>query len=190
MRCRVKMIQKQNIVIVMDTNVLADIVERTSTSRVDRALVRWIQSILDEMNEMPRERRITFLVSPSILDDYKTRLFKRGCKPAARSLKMLFNKTHNFKITLSPSDQKIVLSFYKISTDNANVSVSDKYDRRFFGALQNAKNMRRWEDRAIIFASCDIRSLKQIRDSFTQSRSHERLHFPANFDELNDSIAC
>lgn len=184
------MLLKQSIVIVMDTNVLADIVERTNTSRVDYALMMWIQDILDGMNKMPREKRITFLVSPSILDDYKTGLSKRGRKPAAQSLKLILRKTHNLKIDLSPRNQRIVLSFHRISTDNVDMSVSDKYDRVFLGALQNAENARRWKDRAIIFASRDTRSRKQIRDSFTQSRSHKRLHFPADFDELNDSIAC
>ena len=89
---------------------------------------------------------------------------------------------------MSPRDQRIDLSFIRVPADTANVSVSDRYDRGFLGALQNAKNTRRWEDRAIIFASCDALSREQIRDSFIHD--HERIHFPTSFDELNNSIAC
>ncbi len=174
----------------MDTNVLADIVEHTNASRVDNALTKWFQSVLDGMGKMPREKQVTFLTSPSILDDYKTGLFRRGCKPAARTVKEVFSKRATSNIHMSPRAQRIDLSFMRISTDAENSSVSDRHDRRFFGALQNAKNVRRWEDRAIIFASCDTLSREQIRDKFAQKHNRKRLHFPTNFDELNDSIAC
>ena len=174
----------------MDTNVLADIVEHTNASRVDDALTKWFQSVLDGMDKMPRERQVTFLISTSILDDYKTGLFRRGCNPAAQTVKEIFRKRATSNIHMLPHSQRIDLSFIKIPTDTKDASVSDKHDRPFFGALQNAKNVRRWKDRAIIFASCDTLSREQIMDNFARNPSLNRLHFPANFDELNDSIAC
>lgn len=182
------MILRQSIILVMDTNVLADIVEYTRASRVDDALTQWFQSILDGMEEVPKERLVTFVVSTSILDDYKTGLFRRGCKQAARTVKTILSTKSTSNIHMSPRDQRIDLSFIRVPVDTADASVSDKYDRRFLGALQNAKNARRWEDRAIIFASCDALSRGQMRDSFTHD--HARIRFPTSFDELNDSIAC
>lgn len=184
------MIQLQSVLLVIDTNVLADIMERTETSRVDEALKRWIQNVLDGMERRPKERRITVLVSTAILGDYKAGLCGKGYREAAETIRSMTAKKQLSNVLMLPHDRRIKLSLSKIRPDAVGKSVSDKYDRPFLGALKKAKSISKWKDYAIIFASRDKRSREQIKDEIAKSAPYTQLDFPTNVNELAESIAC
>ncbi len=182
------MIQKKNIGLVIDSNILNEIVV-TDYGNIRTVLTSWIYSITEDMQDLVKGKIITFFVSPEIIKEYETSLSKKKHKNICKNLKYIMRKSGGI-IKHESNRNGIGISFkkYNISHSNRRKNIDDKDDEKFLILVEKILEKNNWRDRAIIFASKDRRSMPQIKKALVLQRG--RIKFAEDMKSLKEVIRC
>ncbi len=185
------MIQKKNIALVIDTNILGDIIATENSENVVIILKEWLLKIIANMEKQPKGKKITVFASINTLHDYRTGLIKAGYKNTGKTISLIFGKSLSQKTTISKS-QKIDLSLKKIKVDvtKPKKRVKDKNDENFLVLSEAITQIKNWKDREIIFASRDRQSTSTIKNIFLKSSHNSRLHVATDLKSFEKLIEC
>ena len=181
------MIRKQNIGLIIDTNILNDVIKSyASSDMLTLSLESWIKQIIFSMDRQPRGKIITVFASTDILRDYKTSLYKTRHKPIAKTILHVFDHAIS-QSRLVPDTENMRLSLRKVHTLQSGQKLHDKRDQKFLDILESVLANRKWSDRAIIFASRDKSAMDDIKFSL---KLHGNVYFADTKDGLDQLIAC
>lgn len=185
---RTELIKKQNVGLVIDTNILSDIIGPFDIDKIDQRLADWIHEIILQSNPHPRGKTVTLFINKQILNDYSTGLSRSTGKRISRQA--LFRKKNIRNRKLVSSDYKIYFSIAEVRPQEESSSrrrLRDKSDEKFLVLLDNILNAQRWRDFAIIMASRDMASFVEISDNVYHV---DRVHLADSKDTLSQIIEC
>ncbi len=182
------MIQKKNIWLIVDSNVLNEIVTEDS-GNIHNDLMIWIHNITSDMQNRVKGKTVTFFVSQETIKDYVTGLSRKGRKNTSKNLKYAIDKSGDM-VRRKSGRNGIGISIKKqnVSYSNRKKRVSDRDDEKFLALVEKILKMGDSRERAIIFASKDRRSMPQIEEALVQQQ--RRIEFADNMKSLKEIIRC
>lgn len=193
------MIQKNNIALVIDTNILGDIVKEITvdTSTIEQShdvktvLVKWILKIIENMEKQPKGKKITIFASTNTIHDYETGLSRAGHKNISNNISDIF-KRHTSRSTTIPKSQNITLSLRKfhVKPTTSKKRLNDKNDENFLVLSESIAKQENWKDYQIIFASRDKQTAYMMTDIFSINIHTSRLHVASNLECFEKLIEC
>lgn len=184
------MIQTSDLVLILDTNILLEIIDGQKSSRIDQIFSGWIQALCREIDPPPEGKIVTIAVSGEIIDDYRAGLHHRRYTPVAKTLKIIFNRSFS-DVVSTGEPGRVRLMLEKVSPGKSEPSrrVRDPYDRRFLDALIHVAEGKRWKSRQIILASVDQKFLQDAERALA-SRNDKRIHIAPDMNTFRHMFAC
>ena len=87
------MIQTRSLVLILDTNILAGIIDRQGSSRIDLAFSEWVGALCRNVDPPPHGKIVAIMATAGMIDDYKTGLRRRRHAKVAKTIKVVFNES-------------------------------------------------------------------------------------------------
>ena len=189
---RYNLIQKNDIALIIDTNIFGQIISSIQCDDLILILKEWIRVILNKMKKIPKGKKITIFFSSDTLKDYKTGFSKQRHKVISQTVKLVFEGLHSNKVPIF-KQEKIDLSLRKISIP-ANPKqarrVLDKDDEHFLLLVEAVSQSSAHKNYKILFASKDIQSSNAIEAVLRRSDQRDRIHVAKNLEFFNELISC
>lgn len=163
------MICNRQVLLILDTNILADILDGCQNDLFAR-LVEWIKSVIEVAPCSVDNRRLTLAVSTKVLSDYKTGLSRRHLNPKLIN-GLEFSLLSNIKtpVPIKVQSGRMLFVPVKFAFDESRIQIRDRYDRKFGYIITGILQSQRYTDRLVILA---CRDHSTIRD-FERSRSRD-----------------
>lgn len=186
------MIQKNDIALIIDTNIFGEIISSIQCDNLAQILKRWILTILNKMKKFPKGKKITIFCSSNTLNDYQTGFSKQGHKNMSKTVKTVFNQSLSYNRAISVQE-KINLSLRKMpnpSKSKQTKRVSDKNDVRFLLLIELVAKLSTHKNYKILFASKDRQSSDTIKSILEKSDRQNRIHVAENLEAFEELISC
>lgn len=184
------MIRTHDVVLVLDTNILPEIIGDQNASRIDRIFLEWVKTMCREISPPPKGKIVTIAASTDMINDYKTGLRRRRHSTVAKTLKTVFDRT--FSRILETDGHGKVRLMLEMVTPRASASsrrVRDSYDQKFLDVVIYVAESKRWKDKKILFATRD-QSLREDAEHALVFRKYKRVHIASDMDMFKDLFAC
>ena len=189
---RYNLIQKNDIALIIDTNIFGQIVSSIQYDELMPILEEWIRTILNKMKKIPKGKKITIFCSSDTLKDYKTGFSKQRHKSISKTIKLIFEGKHSHSNPIY-GQEKINLSLRKISIlprpERAR-RVPDKDDEHFLLLVESVSQLSTHKNYEILFASKDRQSSDAIESVLKKSDQRDRIHVAEDLESFKELIAC
>ena len=186
------MIQKNDVVLIIDTNIFGEIISSIQHDNLIQILKQWILTILNKMKKFPKGKKITIFCSSNTLNDYQTGFSKLGYDNIGRTVKMIFNNSLSRNTVISVQE-KINLSLRKMPNQPKSKQtkrVSDKNDEQFLLLIESVAKLSTHKNYKILFASKDRQSSSTIKSILEKSDRQNRIHVAENLEAFEELISC
>lgn len=182
------MLSKKNLVLILDTNILIDLVDAHRSDDLLQILRGWIASIVKMMPYNPKGRIVTLVVSTQVLNDYKSGLGHSGHNKAGKIFTNRFSDLLSHKFSVN-EDNNVHLTFFKIpSKENTNSMIRDKTDRKFLALINQTLLLNKMNDRFIIFATRDASTGRGMEAALLGRK--RRVRVEDSVRDLERAIEC
>lgn len=185
---------KHDLILVIDTNILGDIIKKGNSLTIQSRLDEWLLEIKNKISCYIKGRVITFVFSNDTMNDYITGFSRMNLKIFGKGLTILLDKGTFMSYNLETSRVKCRYSLRRISITHKKTKdkshrrkLSDTYDEKFVDLIYFILKQSKWANRKIIFASRD-RTFQKIEDIF--NRNLQRFTYVKTIDELEKTIIC
>ena len=181
------MLSKKNLVIILDTNILVDIIDDHRSNNLFQVLENWLTHIIRNMEHTPKGKGVKFVANTNILKEYQTTLIRSGYNDIGRTISDIFKRSIYMK---RPLDRKngTYFSISKISSSGEHRrTVRDKSDEKFSEIIDKVSKIKRWNDHFIIVATRDTTTK---RDLETKLNARERTSVEGSIWHLEKTVEC
>ena len=187
------MLCKKNLVIILDTNILVDIVRDHKLDTLSQILKTWLTYIIQGMKCNPKGKRITFVASTQTLQDYKTGLMRSGHNSLGNMISGFFAKSISINYPVD-KERNIYFSIKKISpatmippAKKTKRVIRDKYDKKFSELIDTMLRLKKGNDYFIIVATRDAAT----RQDLTRTLIGERcISVEGSIRDLEKTVEC
>ena len=181
------MIHSRSLGLIIDTGILLDIMRLRPDVPLFGAMFEWVCQVVSKTMPPPKGRIITVFVSSGVYRGYKAGMGIAGTGAVAPSWNSFRRST--FKKAID-AQNKTFFSIQHVSADQDDGGgwKGDRFDRPFFTLLAAAGSARAWNDRSIVFASRDSKTLEHMRDVMLHQECRDRVHFAGDLYSCEDMI--
>lgn len=184
------MIRTHDVVLVLDTNILPEIIGGQSASRIDRIFSEWVKAACREISPPPEGKIVTIAASTDMINDYRAGLRRRRHSAVAKTLKTVFDRTFSRILDTDGHGRvRLMLEMVRPRASASSRRARDPYDQRFLDVVVHVAESRRWKDRKILFATGD-RTLREDAEREMAFRKYRRVHIASDTVMLRDLLAC
>ena len=185
------MICSTDVWLILDTNILADIFSRNSSSSdLITRLKEWAGESTEHAIGGINNRRIIFVVSTEMLHDYKTGLGKRGFHPnLVIGMELLFERSP-IKIPITNRLGTFFLIPLKIHASQltSRVIARDKYDTKLCTLAKAVFTSRKCRDQGLILGCRDRTTANEAEKTMLRSRVTRPFIVARDTSELEEGI--
>ena len=139
------MIRTRDVVLVLDTNILPEIIGDQNASRIDRILSEGVKAMCREISPPPKGKIVTIAASTDMINNYRTGLRRRRRhSTVAKTLKTVFDRT--FSRILDTDGHGRVRLMLEMVTPMASASprrARDSCDRVFLDVVIHVAESKR-----------------------------------------------
>lgn len=181
------MLYKKNLVIILDTHILKDIIDDYNSNNLIEVLKNWLTYVIQNMKLVPRGKRIGIVASTEVLGEYKNRLARSGHKNIAKTISDIFDQGTSRKYPID-KEKGVYLSIGKIHPDkNRKRVMRDKYDEKFLELINGVLKLRKWREHFVIVATSDTPTKQDLE---TELNAVERVSVEGSILDLEETVKC
>ena len=164
------MLCKNNLMIILDTNIFPDLIKKYESPNLLQVLRDWLAHVVENISCDPKGDSIVLAVTAEILKDYQTGLSKAGHGKAGKIFTESIKKTTSFKYRLD-RNRNIYLTLKKLNVaSQPSHTIQDKYDIKFLNLINGIRDSAKFRNRFIIFATNDFTAGSDIERALVGKR--------------------